>query len=197
MPHIPWSISVLESSQLTKLNTREEKNKHNKWSPLPHCINVICHILKKMPLLLSLHMNKHILEQGKNKKMAIGTTAIFHTQSWADYTVQSGDWTKMTWVWWDKQNPSDSEWTRDTTNAAQVILTSLKRCRGILPTSTGLRSAMFTNFASSTATAHITWTHLPGQKRGKRNEYALGQQRMLWSLNKYGSVQVCHTNHSK
>jgi len=104
----------------------------------------------------------------------------------------------MTWGWRDKQSLPDSEWTAEIlwnlTSKAQVILTSLKRCRGILPTSTGLRSAMFTNFASSTATAHITWTHLSGQKREERN-YPSGQQRMLWSLSKYNSVEVCHINH--
>lgn len=46
MSHISWSISVLESSQLSKLNSMEEKNKH-----------VTCHILKT--LLLALHANKH------------------------------------------------------------------------------------------------------------------------------------------
>ena len=41
------------------------------------------------------------------------------------------------------------------------LLTSLKRGRGILLTSTGLLSAMLTNLASRIATAQETWTHLP------------------------------------
>jgi len=44
------------------------------------------------------------------------------------------------------------------------LLTSLKRGRGILLTSTGLLSAMLTNLASRIATAHETWTHLPKGK---------------------------------
>lgn len=45
-----------------------------------------------------------------------------------------------------------------------LFLTSLKRGRGILLTSTGLLSAMLTNLASKIATAHETWTHLPKGK---------------------------------
>lgn len=44
------------------------------------------------------------------------------------------------------------------------FLTSLKRGRGILLTSTGLLAAMLTNLASRIATAHETWTHLPKGK---------------------------------
>ena len=44
------------------------------------------------------------------------------------------------------------------------LLTSLKRGRGILLTSTGLLSAMLTNLASRIATAQETWTHLPKGK---------------------------------
>lgn len=153
------------------------------WRPSP--IKGMPHISWGISVLES---SQQRLEQGKIKKN--GNTDNCHLS----YTELSR---LYSWVWRDKQSPTDSEWTRDTTDAAQVILTSLKRCRGILPTSIGLRSAMFTNFASSTATAHITWTHLSGQKRGKRNHYALGQQRMLWSLSKHSSIQVCHKNHKK
>jgi hypothetical protein len=48
--------------------------------------------------------------------------------------------------------------------APLFFLTSLKRGRGILLTSTGLLSAMLTNLASRIATAQDTWTHLPKGK---------------------------------
>lgn len=53
------------------------------------------------------------------------------------------------------------------------LLTSLKRGRGILLTSTGLLSAMLTNLASRIATAQETWTHLPKRQRPLQSPQAL------------------------
>lgn len=77
--------------------------------------------------------------------------------------------------------------------ARLIFLTSLKRGRGILLTSTGLLSAMLTNLASRIATAHETWTHLP-----KSKGYSVtSSSKDLWPSHLMEAHQWCFTPTTK